>query len=220
MSQGICSFVRIWIIFFCKHFIALTLLQKSWSPLRSCRTYFHIFNVSPSRRATGSCGSAVWTAEDALPGLCSAPATSTAGWPETGEPSAVSYTCCLSAARAWRITECPAACYNSIRIPRKQWGLGRRWLTLLSSGHGSNPARWPMSARVWRNTGASIIVTVRCHGKGQGLEVSADLLCQVGAQVGSVAVGLPFSIGKWAGAKVSSCLGVLERRPKKRLERT
>lgn len=73
-----------------KYFIARVQLQKSWSPLRSCRIYMHIFDIFPSRRAAGSCGSAVWTAEDALPGLCSAPAASAAGWPETGEPSAVS----------------------------------------------------------------------------------------------------------------------------------
>lgn len=109
---------------------------------------------------------------------------------------------------------------NSICIPRMQWGPGRRWLTLLRGGHSGNPARWPMSAWVWCNTGASIVVTVRCHGKGQGLEVSTDLLCQVSAQVSSVAVGLPFGIGEWAGAKVSSSLGVLERTANKGLERT
>lgn len=104
---------------------------------------------------------------------------------------------------------------NSICIPRMQWGPGRRWLTLLRGGHSSNPARWPMSAWVWCNTGASIVVTVRCHGKGQGLEVSTDLLCQVSAQVSRVAVRLPFGIGKWAGTKVSSSLGVLEKKANK-----
>lgn len=68
----------------CKYFIAWIQLQKR------CRIYVHVFDISPSRRAAGSCGSAVWTAEDALPGLCSASAASAAGWPETGEPSAVS----------------------------------------------------------------------------------------------------------------------------------
>ena len=109
---------------------------------------------------------------------------------------------------------------NSIPISRKQVDPEGRELTLLSSGYGSNSAWWPMSARVWRNTGASIVVTVRGHGKGQSLEVSANVLGQVSAQVGSVAVGLPFSVGKWAGAKVSASLGVLERKPKKGLERS
>ena len=107
-----------------------------------------------------------------------------------------------------------------IWIPRKHWGPGRRQLTLLCGGHSSDPAWWPVSSWVWCNTGASIVVAVRCHGEGQGFKVSTDLFCQVGAKVGGVAVSLPFSIGKWAGAKVRSSLGVLERKPKKGFERT
>ena len=80
--SGLLLFVRIWII--SKYFIARIQLQKR------CRVYVHVFDISPSRRAAGSCGSAVWTAQDALPRLCSAPAASAAGWPETGESSAVS----------------------------------------------------------------------------------------------------------------------------------
>lgn len=76
-----------------------------------------------------------------------------------------------------------------------------------------------MSARVGRNTGAGVVVAIRCHGEGQGLKVSADLLGQIGAQVGGVAVGLPFSIGEWTGAKVSSSLGVLGRRANRGFER-
>lgn len=90
---------------------------------------------------------------------------------------------------------------------------GRRmmWLTLLCCGHCSNSAWWPMSAWVWCNTGAGIVVAVRCHSKRQGLEVRADLLCQVSAQVRSVAMGLSFSICKRAGAKVGSSFCVLEK---------
>lgn len=106
-----------------------------------------------------------------------------------------------------------------MRIPRRHWGPGRRRLTLLSSGHSCNPTRWPVSARVRCNTGAGIVVTVRCHGEGQGLEISTDLFRQVSAQVGGVAVGLPFGVGKWPRAKVSASLGVLER-SNKRFERT
>ena len=76
-----------------------------------------------------------------------------------------------------------------------------------------------MSARVGRNAGAGVVVAIRCHGKGQGLKVSTDLLGQISAQVGGVAVGLPFSIGEWAGAEVSSGLGVLGRRANKGFER-
>lgn len=43
------------------------------------------FSVSLHRREACSCWGAVWTAQDALPGLCSTPSTSTAGWSETGE---------------------------------------------------------------------------------------------------------------------------------------
>ena len=109
---------------------------------------------------------------------------------------------------------------TAFTFPGCSGGPGRRQLTLLSGGHGRNPAWWPVSARVWCNTGASIVVAVRCHGEGQGLKVSADLLCQVSAQVGGIAVGLPFSISERAGAKVSSSLGVLERRANKGFERT
>lgn len=93
----------------------------------------------------------------------------------------------------------------------------KRWcgLTLLGCGHCSNSAWWPMSAWVWCNTGASIIVTVRCHGKWQSLKVSADLLCQISAQVRSITMGLSFSICKWAGAKIGSSFCVLEKANKR-----
>lgn len=108
----------------------------------------------------------------------------------------------------------------STHIPREQWSPRKRQLTLLSGGHSGNPAWWPMSARVRSNTGASIVVTVRCHGKGQGLEVGTDLLCQVSAQVGGIAMGLALGIGKWVGTKVGSSFGVLERRSYRGPERT
>lgn len=109
----------------------------------------------------------------------------------------------------WDCLPALRTCPNS--TSSRGWGEAMKRLTLLGCGHCCNPAWRPMSAWVWCNTGASIVVTVRCHGEWQGLKVSADLFCQVSAQVGSISVGLSFSIRKWAGAKIGSSFCVLER---------
>lgn len=87
--------------------------------------------------------------------------------------------------------------------------------TLLSRGDGGDPARGPVGARVRGNAGASVIVTVRGHGKGQGLEVGTDLLGQVQAQVGGVAVSLTLGVGERPRAEVRPHLGVLQKEPGK-----
>lgn len=72
-----------------------------------------------------------------------------------------------------------------------------------------------MGAGVGGDAGASVIVTVRGHGKGQGLEVGTDLLGQVQAQVGGVAVSLALGVGKRPRAKVRPHFGVLQKDPGK-----
>lgn len=83
--------------------------------------------------------------------------------------------------------------------------------TLLSRGDGGDPAGGPVGARVGGDAGASVIVTVRGHGKGQGLEVGTDLLGQVQAQVGGVAVSLALGVRERPRAEVRPHLGVLQK---------
>lgn len=68
-----------------------------------------------------------------------------------------------------------------------------------------------MGAGVGGDAGASVIVTVRGHGKGQGLEVGTDLLGQVEAQVSGVAVSLALGVGERPRAEVGPHLGVLQK---------
>lgn len=82
---------------------------------------------------------------------------------------------------------------------------------MLGDGHGGDAAGRAVGARVRRHAGAGVVVAVRRQGEGQRLEVGADLLGQVHAEVGGVAVRLAVGEGEGPAAEVGPDLGVLQR---------